>query len=361
MDAHAPMLRAATAWCDLVHQAHRLDPSARLEALATHLAHLYACGLRLPVAAGPPPEPPAVEPWPDSWPGLGEAEGAAPSTTVLIEGLTSDLSRGLTLADKDPGLALAWWRHTFDARWGTLATVAMVRLHPTLVQERSPATPADEVQVVDPAAPVERTETVVDEGMPPEPPTVAPAKAPSMLSFEPAPPTRVGLGRGRQPSTAADRGVLGLRFDRGRGGLTVTAVHPQGPAAGRLEVGDQVVAVDGLPLANRDETQIQAALSGPAGQARTFSVARGAGLVPVEIIPMAADQLAAPPLSIAVLILDSDAAQVLRDRASSIGAQTRQDEEQEAVLHLTGPADATPAATQLVSVGEAAGWWERLT
>ena len=153
---------------------------------------------------------------------------------------------------------------------------------------------------------------------------------------------------------------LGIRFDADSGGLRVTAVHPAGPAAGLLSAGDVLVSVDGLPLRGRDDDALRAALSGPVGVARAFQVARGAGLDQVDVVAVSAEELAAAPLQVSLLVLDSDALAGLVPRLQALAVEIVEDPDQPGLLHLTGPADATPRVQTFVEVGQAAGWWERI-
>jgi hypothetical protein len=351
MDEPTAFADACRRWCDLIEGAARLEPQVRVEALTAHLVHLYAAALRLEPADAPESPPPPA-PWPTTWPGLGYAEDDPPPTSLLIEGVTSDVSRGLAWhAAGETRSAAAWWRSSFDTRWGTLAVAALQRLHHAAQAARTDS-PATSPPVSAIPSPLEAVPTAD------EPAVAAPQPSP-LLSFEPAPPQRRPTGRLRTRSEAP-RGVLGFRFDVGPDGLRVTAVHPASPAASRLDVGDVIVSIDGMPLAGRTATEAGAALSGAPGQPRTFQVARGAGLVHVEVTAVAPEQLAAAPVTLRLLVLDRDAAQSVLVSLEELGLELRHDPDQEGLVELIADANAAAAARVVLGEGEVQGWWEVL-
>lgn len=350
MDETTAFADACRRWCELIDGAARLDPQVRVEALTAHLVHLYAAALRLEPAEAPESPPPPA-PWPATWPGLGYAEDDPPPTSLLIEGVTSDVSRGLAWHTAgETTAAAAWWRSSFDTRWGTLAVAALQRLHRALQAARTgrPVTPS--VQAV--PSPIEAVPTAD------EPAVAAPQPSP-LLSFEPAPPQRRPTGR-RRTRCEAPRGVLGFRFDVGPDGLRVTAVHPASPAAARLDVGDVIVSIDGMPLAGRTLADAGAALSGAPGQRRTFQVACGPGLVQVEVTAVAPEQLAAAPVTLRLLVLDRDAAAGVLLSLQELGLELCHDADQECLVELIADANAAAAARVVLGEGEVQGWWEVL-
>lgn len=343
MDAQTAFADACRSWRDLIDRAAQLEAAERLEALAAHLVHLYAAGLRLPATDAPAGEPPAPSPWPEDWPGLGPLDERRPPLTLLLQGVTSDVTRGLAWSD-DAASAAGWWRSTFDARWGTLAIASMEQLHHAVVTLRSgaPEPPADRV-----------------DDAPTDPGEVAAPQPGGLLSFEPAPPERRPSGRVRARSDEM-RGVLGVRFEPSAEGLRVTAVHPAGPAAGVLTPGDLLVAVDGLPLGGRSTTEAGAALAGPAGRPRTFQVARGSGLVEVHITGVTAESLADAPLSLRLLVLDRDAASAILPTLADLDVSVHADAEQEGLVDLQVPARSRPAVQAILAEGQDQGWWDLL-
>ncbi len=72
------------------------------------------------------------------------------------------------------------------------------------------------------------------------------------------------------------RGVLGLRFEMGAGGALVREIHPGGPAAGLLEVGDWIELIDGVALKSLSRQEVVLLMSGEPGESAVLSVRRGA-------------------------------------------------------------------------------------
>ena len=367
---------ACRRWTDVIDAAAQLDEPDRVEALAAHLVHVYAAGLRLPPADRPQAPPPDPRPWPSAWPGLGELEAGPPTLSLLLRGVTSDVTRGMAWLDAgEPASALGWWRSSFDARWGLLAVVALERLHRAVAQNRTataseagdgeqpPADPAPHATPPGPPMPqpggeAPPTSAAREPGGGPQPTLAAPEPG-GLLSFVPAPPQRRPTGRHRARAGDA-RGVLGLRFEPVSHGLHVTAVHPSGPAAGQLEPGDVLAAVDGLPLAGRTLDEATAALAGPPGQTRSFQVARGVGLEQVDVTAVAPEALAAAPVTVQVLVLDRDAAGAVLPTLEQLGVQATRDPDQEGLLELLVHPEAAAATRALLGEGEQQGWWEVL-
>lgn len=310
----------------LVHGLSRLPPHLRAEALASHVAHVYAGGLRLP-EGGSASEAPDAGPWPEDWPGLGAADRASPPATVLLRGLWSDLDRGTRAIDR-----AAWWRTTFTLRWGALAVAALERLQVEIMEVRTGSTP-------------ER---------PPERST-----APPLPSIVPAPPQRIPSGRAR-PRPQTGRAVLGLRFSPEADGLRVGAVHPNGPAAGMLQPGELVTHVDGVPLSGRPDEAVAAALEGAPGQTRRFRVLGEDGPRQVEIVGVLAEDLAGAPVDLDLVVLDRDQADAMLLSLAEAGFGIQPSADQEGVVRVRGPASATAALRIALREGEAQGWWEVL-
>jgi serine protease Do len=106
----------------------------------------------------------------------------------------------------------------------------------------------------------------------------------------------VNIASGWIAAAPATRGVLGASVQRAavpadlrrgawadrQAALLVVAVAPGGAAErGRLQAGDLVLDVDGVPVERAEE--LRAALDRRAGQAARFYVARGGAVAPVDI------------------------------------------------------------------------------
>lgn len=272
MDEHLPMQQAARAWVDLVEKAPLLPETQRLEALLLHLSHLYAVALRLPSA---PPTPPPAEPspWPTTWDDLPDLDEQDPPVSLLLKGICSDVSRGLN--SDDAQTAVAWWRRSFDARWGTLCTATLGRLHAAVTDHRLRGR-----AVVHPlpTPPPSR-----------EPEVARPTRDGPLPELAPTPPTRLKTARARPEPEPP--GVLGIRFQPGEHGLHITAIHPSGPAASRLEPGDILLQIDGQDLDALPESSAGALLSGVIGSPRTVIFLRDGIQLEQELIPVNPSEL----------------------------------------------------------------------
>ena len=83
------------------------------------------------------------------------------------------------------------------------------------------------------------------------------------------------------------RPVAGLRFRPGEDGAEVTWIHPDGPAAGRLLVGDLIVSINGESLLGLGVKQAGPMMAGGAvGVPLTYSVLRDGVPRSVEIVPV---------------------------------------------------------------------------
>ena len=336
LDAFADAVRG---WIAVIRAAAGLAPPARIEALTAHLVHLYAAGLRLP-ASGPPPDRIDVDAWPEDWPGLGAPDAATPPLTTLLRGLTADLATGLAWHEAAPPQAAAWWRSSFDARWGTLAAAALPRLHLAVVASR--ASDGGAAAAADPPAPRRAFAT----------------PAGPLLQVEPAPPERRSTGRARVAS--APTGVLGVRCAPASDGLRVEAVHPAGPAAGVLAPGDLLLRIDGTTLAGLHGATAQAALAGPIGAPRLVVVRTADAVETRTVIPVDPASLAAGPTRVHLLVLDSDAAGTLLAGLAAIGVEVGLSDDHEGLVELIAPPGAAGAVLDGLRDGQEQGFWEVL-
>ena len=79
-------------------------------------------------------------------------------------------------------------------------------------------------------------------------------------------------------------GVIGIRFDDL---LTVVDVHPQGPAAGKIQMGERIESVNGVAFDDREELQV--ALEGVVGESVTLGLeGRQVTLVRIPLAEMMA-------------------------------------------------------------------------
>lgn len=79
-------------------------------------------------------------------------------------------------------------------------------------------------------------------------------------------------------------GVLGVRLVSDTGAHRIDAIHPQSNAAGRLSVGEVIVAVDGTSVVEMDKPQVSAMLSGEPGTSVNITLQDGRE-VSVERVP----------------------------------------------------------------------------
>ncbi|MFT7521924.1 MAG: hypothetical protein ACI9MC_004076 [Kiritimatiellia bacterium] len=356
------------AWRSLVEQSHQLPLAQRLEALAGHVAHIYAAGLRLPATDVWREQAPDLPDWPHTWPGVGGLDRANPSLTVLLRGLSADLDRGVVVWENDgPEHALRWWRAQFDERWGTLALACLERLHGGLRSVRLAARDAapplesntsDEAVISAPPAdlgprvvPEPRASPPADRGV------VARAGGVVLPSFEPLPPTRLSSGRQRP---RVERGVLGIRFEVVTDGAVVRAVHPAGPATGELQAGDLLRSVAGVSLQGRSQAEVGVLISGAIGEVQRFDVERDGERFAVRLAAVSADELVARPLELQLLVLDRDAAGLLLGSLADRGVVATPDPDQEGLLRVCAPASLSALLRATLDGGAEQGLWEIL-
>lgn len=345
---------AAERWVALVQRAGALPLSERIEAFTAHLIHLYGAGLRLPGHPEPPDRNDAGE-WPEDWPGFEHLEGERPTLTTLIHGITSDLQIGAAHLARSPEAGAAWWRASFEHRWGTLAAATLPRLHAALTAP--PASPAPEPDLKadsnlktdpQPCAPRDRL---------PETVTASPA-GPALLQHVPEPPTRRSTRRARP--RADSPGVLGLRCDPEPDGLRISAVHPQGPAADHLYEGDLLLSIDGSPLGGLTVAAAQAALSSAPEQLRELTYLRQGQRAQISLTAVSPQSLAGGPATIRLLLLDQDAAYALLGALHDLDLEVEPDPEHDGVVVLTASASVAPTLTASLAAGSSEGIWELL-
>lgn len=265
-DAERWFLESARGWCEAVHHAPALELRDRVETLCVALAALYLAGLHLeghPRPEAAPGGPPPVEP-----PDLGsyEAYTAVVDHAVVERRLSHDvvavhdeIAAGLSAWDKgDRDAALRWWAGRFEGGWGSVALLALPPLHRAVAAFRADRRPTS------------RRGLAVAEIVPLEPPTPPASRTP----------------------------FLGIQLGPADGGVEVQAVHPQGPAAGRLIPGDWLLSVDGEPTGGLELDEIRDMLRGDVGDHHVLEVYRGDDTLTVELRlaerPARSDAPAAP-------------------------------------------------------------------
>jgi len=83
------------------------------------------------------------------------------------------------------------------------------------------------------------------------------------------------------------RPVAGVRFKPVPQGVSITWTHPDGPAAGKLQVEDIVTAVEGTSLAGLTAAKAGPLMAGDTlGVARTYTVLRNGATLTVPIVPV---------------------------------------------------------------------------
>jgi hypothetical protein len=115
-------------------------------------------------------------------------------------------------------------------------------------------------------------------------PSVVPAETLAAAADQLAqgrPPTPIHLGIGVQPLDATL-----ARATAAGGGLLVTHVEAGGPAAGRLQFGDVIVAAEGQPVRS-DEALLSSARRLPPGRPMRMQVVRNTQTLDVSLVPAA--------------------------------------------------------------------------
>ncbi|MCB9673991.1 MAG: DUF5063 domain-containing protein [Alphaproteobacteria bacterium] len=281
MDATSLFAELTRDFCSIVLQGAAMSLEDRAVSVDQGLAQLLAAGLALPIVPGEVRPDPA-SPWDEAaWPGFGSferywtvgalAEPSEPLPCLLSQTLQfvfAQLWVGLEAFEAgEPERAAGIWGRGYEDTWGPASTEMLHALHPVVRGYREDA--RRRVQKRRKGAP----------GLD----LVTPASEPAPVLAEPAMPAL--------PEGEPDRPLLGVRFEPCPGGVAVLAVHPQGPAAGRLDAGDVVLAVDGTSLADLPPDEAGAMLVGAVGEVRRYEVFRRDGdtaMVELAAISMAA-------------------------------------------------------------------------
>jgi hypothetical protein len=248
--------------CSTMLEAEERSLEDRVTSVWRALGAVVATGAALPVVAGTAP-PFGSSPL-TNWPGLGSfeaywretEEGPLPmraSDTLVF--VFQQLWCGLEAFESgEEERAAGIWGAGFETSWGPAAMEVLGVLHTAVVGYRTDRRRAVRTQ-------------------------------------RSASPLVMVAHRTRDESVATGRPTLGLRIQPVGGGVEVLAVHPAGPAARHLQVGDVVLAVDGRSLDGLDETDAGPALTGPIGTDRVYEVYRDGETVMVRMASASAASL----------------------------------------------------------------------
>lgn len=242
--------------CEVLLVGQELSLEERVFAVYRGLGLVVASAGSLPVLAGP--VPPLGPPRLLDWPGLGSFEdywresddGPLPmKVSQTLEVVFQQLHAGLEAWEEGRAeRAVGLWGAGFDGVWGPAALEVLTRLQPAVAGYRRDRLRAEQKACRGPASLV-----------------------------------MVAGGRSRSPVSDDDRATLGLRVQAVPGGLIVLAVHPRGPAAGRLQPGDALLAVEGHALDGLTEEEAGPALAGPLGSERRLEVYRDGATATVVV------------------------------------------------------------------------------
>lgn len=322
-DALQWFAEAAHAFCDAVHLAGERPLEERVGALASALAALYLAGLHLPDAPDPPSVSPPLPDLPEDWPGLGAYEQyeAVVQHQVLERWLSEDLADiysavagGLLLLDRGLEPAATWWRESFVREWGAVALLALTPLHQAVLAFR-----------------VERRRR-------------RGPRIPEIVRLAP-------------PEPDASQPFLGIRLAESAGGVEVVDVHPQGPAVGRLQIGDLLVSVDGESLGGLGLEDVRALLTGEIGARRILEVYRGDETVTTELVVGARAAREAEPAGrvVVVSVLHAEGALRAAQALRLLGCRITLEDDR---LRIQAPATLEDADLRtLLEAGASAGVW----
>jgi Lon-like protease len=98
--------------------------------------------------------------------------------------------------------------------------------------------------------------------------------------------SRNEMSQSQKVAAAVALRYLGYKVDVKTNGVEVTAVYPDAPADGKLEVGDVIVAVDGKPVETTEELRKAMSQVTP-GKTVTFGVRRSAGVQEIRLTTVA--------------------------------------------------------------------------
>lgn len=329
-DPTAWFAQTAMAWHDAVTYAGDRALGERVTLLCLRLSALHLAGQQLPEGGSPParvPDPII----PKDWPGLGsfDAYAIVREHEVVERWLSDDLLAihadvgvGRALYAKHGIAAQAWWRDGFERRWGELAAHALVPLHRASMAFRTTTPPRRGPKV-------------------PELVRLAPAPAPVLQPF------------------------VGVQITQAGPGIEVLAVHPDGPAAGRIQPGDWLLSVDDEPLGGLTLDEVRARLTGAIGDLHRVELYRAEETRTVQITVAArtdvvadhAEARSAPPRGrvVVVRILHPDGAERAASALRVLGCTISIQGDQLCVDAPAALADADLAA--LLDAGHRAGVW----
>jgi hypothetical protein len=148
---------------------------------------------------------------------------------------------------------------------------------------------------------------------------------------------------------------MGLRLLPVEGGAEIAAVHPRGPAKGRLIAGDLVIAVDEQPIQGSTSEEVGLELRGACDATRVLSVYRAGETMAIPITLVAPTTL---KLTVELRVLIPEAAERASTALTILGCAVSF---QEPDLLIVEPApQVSPAdVAALIAAGETNGIWLR--
>jgi hypothetical protein len=301
----------------------RLSLEERLEGARAWLSTLYQVGTALEATqATQRRSSPHSRPWPDFgrfeefW-ALTDPHGHEPPELCQLSQelgqITGELLLGLNLylegAQSD---ALNWWCQGFEEGYGPRILWALPALHAALQNFRS----------LPDSAPSQKTATIVmlDESAPEPPP-----------------------------------GVMGLRLMPVEGGAEIVAVHPRGPAEGKLFPGDLLLAIDAGPVQGDSPESLGKELGGGSGTTRSLSIYRSGETREIQITLVNPEELSR---AIRLTVLNAAAAERAATALQILGCQLQFVPPNE--LHVQPAPEVSPADVDaLIAAGETNHIWRR--
>lgn len=302
--------------------AAELSLEERLHKTRSWLSALYQAGTALETTEAAPQRPLVKA---NSWPDFGRFEEfwalfdphghEAPELCHLsqeLEQIADELIIGLNLYLKgDQAKALSWWCQGFEEGYGPRVLWVLPALHAALQNFR----------VLTEVNTKPRTATIV------------------MLDDASTPPP----------------GVMGLRLMPVEGGAEIVAVHPRGPAEGKLFPGDLLLAIDADPVQGDSPESLGQELGGGSGTTRSLSIYRSGETSEIQITLVNPEELSR---AIQLKVLIPEAAVRAARALQILGCEIQFVEPNG--LHIHPAPEVSPADVDaLIAAGETNSIWMR--